>query len=105
AGLNPAGGEIRELRLDEVEAGGHEVVERTFSKSQWRPVEVVMRDEALVLLPAAALEEHLEHRGMSGPGEPLQLTERRQRHTHFTTCGARKREPSGQRVVHGCLSN
>src|SRR5712691_10282443 len=53
-GLDPAGGESRHLRLEPVEPRGHDVVEDPTLETEWRPVEVVVCDQALVLLSARA---------------------------------------------------
>ena len=60
-----------------------------------------MGDEPVVLLAAAARETDAEHRGMGGPGQPVDAPERRQRHVRLVAPdGAREGVPAREGVVH-----
>jgi len=105
AGLDPPGREIAELRLDPVEPRGHEVEEDATLETERRPVEVVVGDEPLVLLPAAAREEDAVDRRVRRPRQAPELAEGRQRHVCLAVRGAGEGEPAGQGVVHGSFLN
>src|SRR6476469_7256001 len=61
APLDVDGGELAELCADRVETSGHEVEELPRGESERRQVELLVRQEAVVLLTAAAIEPDAEH--------------------------------------------
>ncbi len=65
-----------------------------------RPVEVVVCDEALVLVPAVAREGDLVDRGMGGARQPVDHSERGERQADLAPDGAREGVEPGQPVVH-----
>src|SRR6476646_1678056 len=64
------GGELAELGRDGIAVSGHEVEELSrAAEAEWRPVELLMRQEAVMLVAAAAVESHAEHGRVRGTGE------------------------------------
>ena len=70
-------GQIGELALARIEPCGHHVVEASALKAERSPVEIVVRDQAAVLLPAGAGEQDAEDCRVSGAGEAFELAEGR----------------------------
>ena len=78
------GSELAELHADGVEVRRHEVQELSrAAEAERRPVEILMRQEAVVLLAAAAVEPHAEDGRMRGTGEPLDAPESREQHVRL----------------------
>ena len=80
--------------------GGHEVQELAAGEAERRPVEIVVGDEAVVLVAAAAGEPHPVDGGMRRPGQALDPAERRQRHVRLPARRTREGVAAGERVVH-----
>jgi len=70
-------------------------------KAERRPVEVLVRDEAGMVLPAPALELDAEDGGMLRARELLEPAEPRQPHVRLTVQRAVERVGGCERVVHG----
>src|SRR5919197_564197 len=98
--LQPSRGELGQLALERIEPRRHQIEEDTALKPQRGPVELVMGDETFMLPAARAREQDAKDGRMGGPRQPFEPPERRERDVGLAMCGAREREPPGQRVVH-----
>src|SRR5262249_24634447 len=78
----------------------HQVQERAATEPERRPVEVVVRDEARVLLSARAREVDPVHDRVRSAWKSLERTERRQAHRRLASGRTRKRVRRCQDVVH-----
>ena len=99
------GGDVAQLVRDRLHPRRHEVEEDPALEAERRPVELVVADEAVVLVPAGAGEPHAIHDRVRGSLEPLERPEGGQRHRRLPALGARERVPARQRVVHIHLVN
>jgi hypothetical protein len=59
---------LGELVREAVEPGSHQVVEGSAAEAERCPVEIVVRDQPVVLLPARTREENVEQRRVRGSG-------------------------------------
>jgi len=83
-----------------VEAIRHQVHERAGGRAERRPVELVVRDEPVVLVAAAARKANPVDDGVCGTREPVEAAERRQRHACLLPVRTRERVPARESVVH-----
>jgi hypothetical protein len=91
--------ELAELGSYRIEPRGHEVEKLAGAKPERRPVELFVREQAVVLGAAAAVEPHPEDSRMSGARQPLNAEEGRQRHVRLAPYRTRERVAARQRVV------
>src|SRR2546430_9490392 len=95
------GSELAELHADGVEVRRHEVQELSrAAEAERRPVEILMRQEAVVLLAAAAVEPHAEDGRMRGTAEPLDAPESREQHVRLAPYPTGERVATREGVVH-----
>src|ERR1051325_5290371 len=100
---DPPRGEVGELPFDSLEPRRHQVEEDALGEPERRPVELVVRDEARMLLAAAAVEVDLEDGRVRCSRKLLDPPEGRQGDAGLPTLRARERVPRRQRVVHGSV--
>ena len=97
--------DLRRRELEEVGRGGldlrgHEVHEGKVAAGERRPIEVVVRDKALMLVPAVAGERDLVDGRMSRSRQAIDDPEGGERQTDLAPDGAREGVAPGQAVVH-----
>src|SRR5262249_53165328 len=80
---------------------GHQVEEPSLAEPEGGPVELVVRDEARMLLAAGACELDLVDGRMRRSGQPHEPAERRERHVRRAEARAGKRVAAAENVVHG----
>ena len=68
-------------------------------EAERRPVEVIVRDEPVVLLPTAAAEADSEDGWMRGAGQLLDASKGRERNLRLPAHGAGERVAARERVV------
>ena len=81
-------------------AGGHEIDELACVPSERRPVEIVVGDQALMDVAAAAVEAHAVDGGMRRARQPFEQPEGREGHVGLLSPWAREGVPGCERVVH-----
>src|SRR4029077_18858793 len=91
APLDVYGCELAQLGAHWVDPRGHEVEELARLEPERRPVELLVRHEAVVLAPTAAAEPDPEEGRMRGAGEFLDAHEGRKGHLRLTSDGTGKR--------------
>ena len=92
--------ELAELGAGGVEACGHEVHELAGGQAERRPVELLVREEAVVLAAARAVEPHAKDGRVRSAGEPLDAPEGREQHLGLASHRTRERVAARERVVH-----
>ena len=97
---DPRRRELAELAAGGLEPRSHQVEELAGVEAERRPVEVVVGDEAVVLLATAAVEPDAEDRGMRGSRELLDAAEGGEQHVGLAPYGTGKGVAARERVVH-----
>src|SRR6478752_9065619 len=98
---DPHGRQLAELAPGRLEPRRHQIEELPRPEPERRPVEIVVRDEPVVLLPASTVEPDAKDGGVRRAGELLDAAERRQQHVRLAPRGAGEGVTAGERVVHG----
>src|SRR5581483_6778252 len=88
AGPDPVDREIAELRVELLDTGRHQVHEGAALEAERRPVELLVGDEARMLVAARAGETDAEDGRMRCPGQAVELAEGRQLHARLAPRGA-----------------
>src|SRR5579884_3067874 len=99
--LDPRRRQIAELVADRLDPRRHQVDERRpVLHAERRPVELLVRDEAGMVVPAPARELDTVDGGMMRPGQLVETAEPGQADSRLAVHGARERIRGRQRVVH-----
>ena len=94
-------GELTELGAQRVEVSGHQVEELAGAAEAERgPVELLVRQEAVVLLPAAAVESDAEDGRVRRAWELLDAPEGREQHVCLSPHRTGECVTARERVVH-----
>src|SRR5207302_11384273 len=93
--------ELAELGRHRLDTGGHQVQEDAALETEGRPVELVVADEPVMLVPARACEADAVDDRVCRAGERLERAEGREGDAALSVPRTGERVPARESVVHG----